>query len=107
MAKSGQKRKKAEKAKTQLKASMKAAGRADRKKKVKGQSGIRLPKGLNESKPEVKTKTLAFVGLTAPLERTAVETTVQPSSSAAIATKVKKYRPLKVGHLVMLNGDRE
>ena len=35
MAKSGQKRKRAERSKTQLKTSMKNAGRADKKKKVR------------------------------------------------------------------------
>jgi len=99
MPKAGQKRKKADKAKTQLKSSMKAAGKADRKKKVKGQSGIRLPKGLNETKVEVQTKSIAPLGKSAPLQRT---------SAASIDVKVdsgkqKKYRPIqdvlkKMGH---------
>ena len=62
MAKGYQGRKKAEKAKTQLKSSMKAAGQADKKKKVKGQSGIRLPKGRNETKVDVKVKKVEVKG---------------------------------------------
>lgn len=92
MAKSGLKRKKAEKAKTQLRTSMKAAGKADGKKKVKSQSGIRLPKGLNEVKPEVKAKTLSMPGRVAPLERQAFEEAVEEGKSV----KGKKYRPIKV-----------
>ncbi len=64
MAKSGRKRKKAEKSKTQLKTSMKSAGRADRKKKTKTASGIKLPKGLNETKIDLRTKELFVGGLT-------------------------------------------
>jgi len=92
MAKSGQKRKKAEKAKTQLKSSMKAAGKVDRKKKVKGQSGIRLPKGINETKVEVQTKTLSFIGRLAPLARSE-ELESAPNTAQS---KGKKYRPIKV-----------
>ncbi len=84
MAKTGQKRKRAEKAKTQLKTSMKAAGKADKKKKVKGQSGIKLPKGLNEVKPEVKTKAIVVSSRAAPVDR------------EEVAKTGKRYRPLKV-----------
>ncbi len=50
MAKSGRKRKRAEKAKTQLKTSLKAEKKAKKKK-----DGIRLAKGLNETKVDVTT----------------------------------------------------
>ncbi len=84
MAKSGQKRKKAEKSKTQLKTSMKAAGKADKKKKVKGASGIKLPKGLNEVKPEVKTKVLTLTERAVPREKVELD---KPGG--------KKYRPIQ------------
>ncbi len=91
MAKTGQKRKRAERAKTQLKTSMKAAGKADKKKKVKGQSGIRLPKGLNEVRPEVKTKSIVVSGRAAPLDR---EERLLPGEDQK--KQSKRYRPVKV-----------
>ena len=93
MAKAGQKRKKAERAKKQLKSSMKAAGKADKKKKVKGQSGIRLPKGLNEVKPEVKTKAISVVGKAAPLARQELLATGKEEPEGIAG---KRYRPIKV-----------
>ena len=87
--KAGQRRKKAEKAKTQLKTSMKAAGKADKKKKVKTESGIRLPKGLNETKvDDLRLKSVAVKGQ---------EWMLQDNDEDEVATigTVMKFRPLK------------
>lgn len=86
MAKGYQGRKKAEKAKTQLKSSMKAAGKADKKKKVKGQSGIRLPKGRNETKVDVKVKKVEVKGQDWLLEE----------QEEIVDLGGKKLRPVKV-----------
>ena len=97
MAKTGQKRKRAEKAKTQLKTSMKNAGRADKKKKVRGASGIRLPKGLNETRPDVRVKTINVAGTKDVGE-------VKAKEAAAGERPGKKYRPVKVRRKSALPG---
>ena len=93
MAKTGKRRQKAERSKTQLRTSVKSAGRPDRKQKTKAPSGIRLPRGLNETKAEVRSKTVSVGGATGLNAKRSREV---PKQEEEIPTAGKRHRPIKV-----------